>query len=141
MILKQLNSRDASKFNELYIKLTKRRVITKRWSIIYLLYKLQEDPASSPFNSLNGPLEAVTYKPIREPIEEGNIQIEPSKPVEAKRLHFSSEDSEADLIRDMLFTFQGIDGRYITFSLLEDCYVIQPNLFVSDSVRRMVSEL
>ena len=40
LILKKLNTKDAQKFNELYIKLTKRRVITKRWSIMYLLYKL-----------------------------------------------------------------------------------------------------
>ena len=29
----------------------------------------------------------------------------------------------------------------MTFSLLEDCYIIQPNIGVSDSVRKMVGEL
>jgi len=91
--------------------------------------------------SVGGPLESIPIRPAKAHTREDAFELEPTKPIEAKKLHYNSESFEPDLIRDLLFTFQGIDGRYVTFSLLEDCYIIQPNIGVSDSVRKMVGEL
>jgi hypothetical protein len=30
--------------------------------------------------------------------------------------------SESDLIKDLIFSFQGIDGHYIAFNKAENCY-------------------
>ena len=49
--------------------------------------------------------------------------------------------SETDIIRDILFSFQGIDGNYISYSKHEDAYVIKPTVSLSDPVKRMVSIL
>ena len=49
--------------------------------------------------------------------------------------------SEHDLLRDILFSFQGIDGNYISFSLHEDAFVIKPTISLSEPVKKMVSQL
>jgi hypothetical protein len=74
LILRKLSSRDANKFNELYIKLTKRRVITKRWSIMYLFYRLSEEPGVF---TVGGPLESIPLRPIRQQAEHSNLDLEP----------------------------------------------------------------
>jgi hypothetical protein len=55
------------------------------------------------------------------------------------RYNASSGDiSEEGLVRDLLFVFQGIQGQYIQYSLLEDAYVLQPTLIISPSTRKIV---
>jgi gamma-tubulin complex component 3 len=58
-----------------------------------------------------------------------------------KQLRFSSEVTEDQIVRDLLFVFQGIDGQKITYSLLEDAYILAPNLTLSPSTRKLVQEL
>jgi gamma-tubulin complex component 3 len=48
---------------------------------------------------------------------------------------------EEDLIRDLLFVFQGIDGRLIQYSVADDAFVLLPSLMISTSARKIVSEL
>lgn len=49
--------------------------------------------------------------------------------------------SEDLIVRDLLFVFQGIQGQYIHYTVLEDAYVLQPQAVVSPSVRKIVNEL
>ncbi|KAL4468693.1 hypothetical protein ABPG74_005196 [Tetrahymena malaccensis] len=49
--------------------------------------------------------------------------------------------TEKDLIRDLLFTFQAIDGHYITLNKQEDKFMLKNNVSVSDPVREMVNKL
>jgi len=49
--------------------------------------------------------------------------------------------SEDAVVRDLLFVFQGIQGQFITFSLLEDAYILQPNLAFSPSNKKLIFEL
>jgi len=52
------------------------------------------------------------------------------------------EPANEDLVvRDLLFVFQGINGQYIQFSLLEDRYVLSPQAVVSPSARKLIDEL
>jgi hypothetical protein len=37
--------------------------------------------------------------------------------------------------------FQGIDGTHISFSILEDCFVLAPNVIVSDSTKKILGEM
>jgi gamma-tubulin complex component 3 len=48
---------------------------------------------------------------------------------------------DLDFIKDVLFAFQGIDGHSVLYSQMDECYIVQPQLQVSDSIRRVVSEL
>ena len=36
--------------------------------------------------------------------------------------------AEEDLLRDLLFVFQGIDGKYISYSILDDTYSISASV-------------
>jgi gamma-tubulin complex component 3 len=49
--------------------------------------------------------------------------------------------SESDLIRDILFAFQGIDGTYINYSKHEDSFVLKSTVALSDPVKKMVYQL
>lgn len=44
-------------------------------------------------------------------------------------------------MRDLLFVFQGIQGQFIHYTVLEDAFVLQPQAVVSPSVRKLVNEL
>lgn len=54
---------------------------------------------------------------------------------------YKSDVKEASLVRDLLYVFQGIDGQNISFSILEDAYVMAPNVTVSDSVKKIICEM
>jgi len=45
------------------------------------------------------------------------------------------------IIRDLIFVFQGINGQFIQFSLLEDRYILLPMAVVSPSARKLIEEL
>ena len=45
------------------------------------------------------------------------------------------------LVRDLLFTFQGIDGQIISYSMLEDAYTVAPNVVLTPSTKKLVAEL
>jgi len=56
-----------------------------------------------------------------------------------KSLRYQSEEvSEEGLVRDLLYVFQGIDGTNISFSILEDAFVLAPNVVVSESTKKIV---
>jgi gamma-tubulin complex component 3 len=49
--------------------------------------------------------------------------------------------NEDVLVRDLLFVFQGIDGNFIKFELLADAYTLAPNVTVTPSTHKLISEL
>lgn len=66
-----------------------------------------------------------------------------SKQLEYLRsLRYQSVDvSEASLCRDLLYVFQGIDGTHISYSILEEAFVLAPNVVVSASTKKIVQEM
>lgn len=53
----------------------------------------------------------------------------------------SGEINEDVIVRDLLFVFQGIQGQHISYSLLEDAFILAPNVNLSPSTRKLVNEL
>lgn len=47
-------------------------------------------------------------------------------------------DTEAKLLKDLLFVFQGISGAHIKYSLRAEAYIIDPSLHVPTSARDLV---
>jgi len=45
------------------------------------------------------------------------------------------------IVRELLFVFQGIDGSMIKYQLLEDAYVLAPQITVSPSAHKLICEL
>ena len=49
--------------------------------------------------------------------------------------------TEDTIVRELLFVFQGIDGQFIKYQILEDAYVLSPQVTVSPSTHKLISEL
>jgi len=59
-----------------------------------------------------------------------------------KSFRYRSQDiNEEVLCKDLLYVFQGIDGQNISFSILEDSFVLAPNVNVSESTRKLITEM
>ena len=51
------------------------------------------------------------------------------------------EINEDVIVRDLQFVFQGINGHHISYSTLEDTFVLSPTAVVSPSTRKLINEL
>lgn len=133
LVIKKVKPQDVAKLQDLFVRFGRTKGITRKWAILYVLSKLMDDKSVAiPGTSL-------------ELIAPRSYVTEPAKPslkipvVSKKQTQLHVLENE--LLRDILFAIQGIEGKYITFSMLEDSYVIQPNIGVSDPIRKMVGEL
>uniref|UniRef100_A0A672ZII8 Gamma tubulin complex component protein N-terminal domain-containing protein n=1 Tax=Sphaeramia orbicularis TaxID=375764 RepID=A0A672ZII8_9TELE len=225
-LLKQRREADAALFSELHRKLQTQSVLKHRWSVLYLLLSLSEDPRkpsprvgnygalfaqalprdahSTPFYctrpqslalgyadraaglsgsvgtsgisslgvySLNGPtptpqslqppqsaaaqplgsrlawalpinsspssaLAPPTARPPLGPAVPSPKMIRPRRDGDA-----TGEVSEAALVRDILYVFQGIDGKFIKMSAQENCYKMDSKVVLCKSLRDTSSRL
>lgn len=80
----------------------------------------------------------------KQPQQQTSIKENPSNKL-IQKISFkgnpSQDISEADLIREILYAFQGIDGNYISFSPHEDSYVLKSTVTLSTPVRKIVYQL
>ena len=136
MLKRAKTTQDARRLQELVIRLRRGKSLSQRWSVLYLLSRLDDSNASSAAST--GPL--ALLPPSSKP--------KPASPTEIKEKDDgvlirepTQRLAEADILRSLLFAMQNINSAHITFSDLEDAFIIQPNLELSDSVRRLVSEL
>lgn len=54
---------------------------------------------------------------------------------------YGGDINEDAIVRDLLFVFQGINGQHITYSSLEDAFVLSSTSVVSPSIRKLVCEV
>ncbi|XP_059184163.1 gamma-tubulin complex component 3 [Centropristis striata] len=226
-LLKQRRETDAALFSELHRKLQTQSVLKHRWSVLYLLLSLSEDPRkpssrvgnygalfaqalprdahSTPFYctrpqslalgygersaglsasvgtsgisslgvyTLNGPTATpqslLAGQPPQSAAAGGQplgsrlawalpVSCSPSSalapiatrpplgpPVPSSRLvrpRRDGEVSEASLVRDILYVFQGIDGKFIKMSAQDNCYKIDSKVVLCKSLRDTSSRL
>ncbi|XP_061548535.1 gamma-tubulin complex component 3 isoform X2 [Phycodurus eques] len=229
-LLKQRREADAALFSELHRKLQTQGVLKHRWSVLYLLLSLSEDPRkpssrvgnygalfaqalprdahSTPFYcarpqslalgygerssglsasmgtsgisslgvyTLNGPTPTPQSLLAGQPHSAAGVApplvsrlpwalpassspssalgpatirppLGPSHPTTRAVRHrqdgdASGEVSEVALVRDILYVFQGIDGRFIKMSTQDNCYRIDGKVMVSKSLRDTSSRL
>ncbi|XP_058473292.1 gamma-tubulin complex component 3 isoform X2 [Solea solea] len=226
-LLKQRREADAALFSELHRKLQTQGVLKHRWSILYLLLSLSEDPRkpssrvgnygalfaqalprdshSTPFYctrpqslalgygdrsggltasvgtsgisslgvyTLNGPsptpqslLAGQPPQSVAQPLGSrlawalpissspssalapltNRLPLGPAAPstrvVRPRRDGDTGEVSEAALVRDILYVFQGIDGKFIKMSAQENCYKIDSKVLVCKSLKGTSSRL
>uniref|UniRef100_A0A8C5HUW3 Gamma-tubulin complex component n=1 Tax=Gouania willdenowi TaxID=441366 RepID=A0A8C5HUW3_GOUWI len=220
-LLKQKREAEAALFSELHRKLQTQGVLKHRWSVLYLLLSLSEDPRkpssrvgnygtlfaqalprdahSTPFYctrpqslalgygertaglstsvgtsgiaslgvySLNGP--TPTPQSLQPPQPLGArlawalpvnafppsaLAPPPARPalgtllpsarvVRPRRDGDPTGDvSESSLVRDILYVFQGIDGKFIKMNSQENCYKIDSKVVVCKSLRDICSRL
>ncbi|KAM8872995.1 gamma-tubulin complex component 3 isoform 3-T3 [Synchiropus picturatus] len=201
-LLKQRREADAALFSELHRKLQTQGVLKHRWSVLYLLLSLSEDPrkpssrslalgyaertagltasigtsgiSSLGVYSLNGPtptpqsllagqplqsaaapaagsrlawalpvnsspstgLGPTSTRPTLGPAAPSSRALRPQRDGDAM-----GEVSEAALVRDILFVFQGIDGKFIKMSAQENCYKVDSKVVLCKSLRDTSSRL
>uniref|UniRef100_A0A8P4GQ83 Tubulin gamma complex component 3 n=1 Tax=Dicentrarchus labrax TaxID=13489 RepID=A0A8P4GQ83_DICLA len=226
-LLKQRREADAALFSELHRKLQTQSVLKHRWSVLYLLLSLSEDPRkpssrvgnygalfaqalprdahSTPFYctrpqslalgygersaglsasvgtsgisslgvyTLNGPTPTpqslLAGQPPQSAAGGGQplgsrlawtlpVSCSPSSalalpatrpllgpPVPSTRVvrpRRDGEVSEAALVRDILYVFQGIDGKFIKMSAQDNCYKIDSKVVLCKSLRDTSSRL
>uniref|UniRef100_A0AAR2L5Y7 Gamma-tubulin complex component n=1 Tax=Pygocentrus nattereri TaxID=42514 RepID=A0AAR2L5Y7_PYGNA len=154
-LLKQRREADAALFSELHRKLQTQGVLKHRWSILYLLLSLCEDPRkpssrvgsygavfaqalpcdahSTPFYYARPQSLSLSY-PERSVLAAHNASSMGTSGISSLgvyplynlclSLSLSAEISEAALVRDILYVFQGIDGKFIKMCAPENCYKI-----------------
>ncbi|XP_070711849.1 gamma-tubulin complex component 3 [Pempheris klunzingeri] len=225
-LLKQRREADAALFSELHRKLQTQSVLKHRWSVLYLLLSLSEDPRkpssrvgnygalfaqalprdahSTPFYctrpqslalgygdrtaglsasvgtsgisslgvyTLNGPTPTPQSLLAGQPPQSAAggqplgsrlawalpVSCSPSSalalpatrqplgpPVPSARVvrpRRDGEVSEAALVRDILYVFQGIDGKFIKMSAQDNCYKIDSKVVLCKSLRDTSSRL
>uniref|UniRef100_A0A674DYQ4 Tubulin gamma complex component 3 n=1 Tax=Salmo trutta TaxID=8032 RepID=A0A674DYQ4_SALTR len=191
-LLKQRREGDAALFSELHRKLQTQGVLKHRWSVLYLLLSLCEDPRkpsrvgsygalfaqalprdahSTPFYCTRPGSLPLSYTERSGP---GGAQISTSMGTSGisnqlmepclsgqdpgrrsqsyMTLDFlqscscglagsASEVGEAALVRDILYVFQGIDGKFIKMSNADNCYKIDSKVVLCKSLRDTSSRL
>uniref|UniRef100_A0A672S5M7 Uncharacterized protein n=1 Tax=Sinocyclocheilus grahami TaxID=75366 RepID=A0A672S5M7_SINGR len=165
-LLKQRREADAALFSELHRKLQTQGVLKHRWSILYLLLSLCEDPRK-PSNLFLQILHN-NVPPAQLPRwhqQYGSILDQwawadpsahwvsasdeltypaPKLPQRQRRDEDGSGESEigeAALVRDILYVFQGIDGKFIKMCSPENCYKIDSKVPLCKSLRDTSSRL
>lgn len=148
---------DVLKFEQLYNRLTQKcksgsTTISEKTSMLYVLYKISniEQDSNNSSELFQTILSNVDYKEENgeEEMDVDGAANYKNKDAKASQYQFlksfryrSKDISEEALCKDLLYVFQGIDGQNISFSILEDAFVLAPNVNVSSSTRKIVTEM
>jgi gamma-tubulin complex component 3 len=145
---------DMLKFEQLYNKLTQKcksgtTSRSEKTSMLYVLYKIsniEQDNTSDLFQTILTNVDYVDEnKEVEMDVDDNHLKERDNKAGQfqfLKSFRYRSKDiSEDSLCKDLLYVFQGIDGQNISFSILEDAFVLAPNVNVSASTRKIVTEM
>ena len=180
-----------NKFQYLYSKLTKKRTLTKRWGILYILNalsknnfkdinfvatnELQKNYMNMNSNNMliekdfqlnnnsNGKYQgnnvlnsSINYFNNLSPVSNinerfyenqnlinSNNQIDnnPEQTIVINPNKTSLIINEKDIINDLLFVFEGINGKYISYDAAEDAYVLNKLIPWSEEIYNIVNSL
>mmetsp|Transcript_3609 Transcript_3609/g.6859 ORF Transcript_3609/g.6859 Transcript_3609/m.6859 type:complete len:718 (-) Transcript_3609:13-2166(-) len=159
-----LNGKEAAlKFEESNNRLeSQRSLLTERWSVLYLLYTLTGSQLSHSTSAVdmardqsfmtagNGITAIAIPQPNRHlsSVGEGQQPEGKTAPPRPNKLSPSSltlidqnlsyQVSEEVLLREIIFTLQGIDGQHIKFSTEQNGYAIADHISVPRPVRTLV---
>ena len=114
-------------------KLLATKSTTKQFALLYCLYLLSEDPLSV---YLQPTIQSI--KPPAKDSSEPMIITEELKVAPTKRIGTVNED---ELLRNLLYVFQDIDGNLISYSQIDEMYIITPSVIVPEGTRKMILEL
>jgi hypothetical protein len=151
--------RQTEKTQNLYSRLTGKKTLKRRWACLYLLYRLSQDNEGSIVQDSSKILQTIFHDYTRpndfntnkHQIYSDNNEIESSSGHKEKVAHTSpivvnihktnKIITEKDLISDLIFVFQGIDGHFINFNSVSNSYVLNPLIPFNDNVMDIVSVL
>ncbi|KAG1151790.1 hypothetical protein G6F37_003138 [Rhizopus arrhizus] len=144
-------SEKAFQFAHLHNKLSSSRRLEKRWSVLYLILLLNNLPPENQqreSTKTSGTQSPISIHTSGLPnIEQDMDHLRPFKHYEMHRHDRSTRDttcqmSESDILRDLVFVFQGINGQYIKADPSTDEYFIDKQfLHLSNPTEQLVYRL
>ena len=147
-----------TRLQTLYSLLTKKKIPTNRWSILYLLLKLSKPKnQQNNFSGNDGLLNTILkMNNNQDDIEmlnnldylnkdnytnlnqidkknQSNIVVDLSKTTHVI--------TEKELINDLMFVFQGINGHYISYDPKKDSFILNPLIPFNENIIDIIGEL
>ncbi|KAI9105921.1 tubulin, gamma complex associated protein 3 [Phlyctochytrium arcticum] len=159
LVKRDKSSDCAIRFSNLHQKLLNLGYLKNTWATIYLLYTIGEHNQSSRARQLEDDntlfaagLERLPHNKST-PASSSQSAAGPSnRPIEKTKRHVTSPYQEAwkrdspniaekDWLRDIIFVFQGIDGKYIRHDPRAEGYFIDPDVVISSRLRELLLRL
>ncbi|CAJ0759444.1 24280_t:CDS:2, partial [Entrophospora sp. SA101] len=112
------SSSKALRFTNLFSKLQSKKIITQKWGILYFLLSISDQAGS-----------------------DKNLKLVNTTPIEQMFSHPNKEISEAQLLRDIVFVLQGIEGQHIKFEKGSSSYIIDSKMTITYSTRDLLHRL
>jgi gamma-tubulin complex component 3 len=129
-----------SRFQILFNKLLASKAILKKWGILYCLYNVSED--SSGPSAMSSLVQKTMGGTILTKVEAPEpMVINKKEEHKEKKVNVFGNVGEEEILRDLLYVFQEIDGKYISYSLLDDTYTISSSVVIAESTKEIVLEL
>jgi hypothetical protein len=163
MIQEKVSKLNNSKFEKieriqnLYSTLVNKKTIKRRWAILYLLLRISTPSNDNFIGDTSKILQAIFHddsqnmiNPHLTAINNINESVNESQQVNIKTRQqivvvntnkYNKIITEKDLINDLVFVFQGIDGHYINFNSLTNSYTLNPLIPFNDNIYEIVSIL
>ena len=149
-----------TRFQDLYLLLKKKKILSKRWCIIYLLLSLSKSNYNN-YNFVKSNKLLKTLLKINTGIDDDDINYEMK--ILNKDPYFENQNlnikntmnypivvnlnktiniiTEKDLINDLMFVFQGINGKYITYDNNKDCFILNQYISFKENIYDIIGEL
>ncbi|KAG2385873.1 hypothetical protein C9374_003022 [Naegleria lovaniensis] len=152
-------------FSQLFHRLNTKTIIQHKFNLVYLLNSLgthnyaNDHSSSSIPMSLNASFQDNLFKLnsthssekqvqqdllIHSNMESTNKQnnsFQQYKQVASEQENTRFEVAESTLVRDIVYTFQGIDGRYIKYDLASERFIVDTKIGIPKSTRLLMSKL
>jgi len=154
------NLEKAERIQNLYSNLSSKKTIKRKWAVLYLLFRISQENNENLINDSSKILQTIfhdenlnsyVYNNLNEnefanfnhEEEHKNDLIQKNKePILVVNSNKTNKIiTEKDLINDLIFVFQGIDGHFINYNSITNCYCLNPLIPFNDNINDIVSVL
>lgn len=154
------NIEKIERFQTLYSILSTKRVPTKRWACLYILLGLSQGLNEQQAFNTSSVLESILKQQnenrkdmipsdIIDPSQldnqhidiENEQQLKQQSPIVVNLNKTSKIITERELINDLMFVFQGIDGHFITYNSTKNAYCLNSMIPFNENIFDILSVL
>ena len=147
------------RLQSLYSLLTKKRIPSNRWSILYLLLGLSKPKNETnnfagtnellntilKMNSNQDDIEMINNlnfnKDSNNNINNQNIEKKNLSPIIVDSSKTTQLITEKEIINDLMFVFQGINGHYILYDVKKDSFILNQYIPFKEEIIDIIGEL
>eukprot|EP01080_Neovahlkampfia_damariscottae_P002610 gene2610-3570_t len=120
---------ESLKFDELYNKILSKKNLKNENSVVYILYQIYlENNNKSGFESFLTPIVELPKK---------KLNLENEMKEKCRDLDFS----ENQLVKDLIFIFQGLDGKYLKFNSKNQVYEFSKRIDASKRIQNHIKQI